>query len=197
MNRSLTAAVATTALLAPAGTAAADHVAGHAPPGGNNATTISALDATPNPLVFGTATTLDGRLSGAARQGTTVRLEADDTRPYGDAYRQVATASSDQSGHFAFTLKPLLNTQYRAVAQASPPVTSAARLVLVRTRVGLVVSDRTPRAGSLVPPSGEGSTRRFASVERWTSVSCGSGGASVMAAPEQAASDAPRSRVKT
>ena len=157
MNRSLVALVASSAVLAPA-VASASHRPGHAGGGGGGgATTISPLTAKPNPVVFGSTTVLSGRLSGTRVNAITVRLEADDVRPYGDAYRQVTTATgapvtatSDQAGRFAFSLKPQRNTQYRVVAQASPPVTSAPRLVLVRIRVGLVVSDTTPRAGSLV-----------------------------------------------
>lgn len=178
------------ALLAPA-SASADHKPGHAGGGGQGgATTISALDAKPNPVVFGSPTTLSGQLNGGSQSGTTVRLEADDTRPYGDAYKQVTTsagapltATSQQNGRFTFSVKPQRTTQYRAVAQASPPVTSAPRLVLVRIHVGLILSDSTPRAGSLVRfrgtvrPAHDGrtaliqrrsSTGRFVTVARTT-----------------------------
>jgi hypothetical protein len=185
---------ASAALLVPAA-AIADHRPGHAAPGGGGggggaATTISALDAKPNPVVFGSSTVLSGRLSGGTTGGVTVRLEADDTRPYGDAYKAATTptgapitATSEGSGRFAFTLRPQRNTQYRAIAQASPPVTSAPRLVLVRPLVGLIVSDRTPRAGALVrfrgtvrPPHDgrtvliqrRSSTGRFTTVARTT-----------------------------
>ena len=161
MARSLLPLLATGALLFPAA-AAADHRPGHQGGQGQGggqgaATTISALDAKPATVVFGSATVLSGRLSGGTVRGVVVRLEADETRPYGDSYKAVTgptgapvTATTDQNGRFAFTLKPQRNTQYRAVAQASPPVTSAPRLVLVRSLVGLIVSDRTPRAGSAV-----------------------------------------------
>jgi hypothetical protein len=135
----------------------ADHKPGHAAPGGGGATTVSALDAKPNPIVFGSNSTLSGRLSGGTVSGVTVRLEVDDTRPYGDAYKPATTATgaritatSDQSGRFSFTVKPPVNSQYRAVAQTSPNVTSAPRLVLVRPQVGLILSDPTPVAGALV-----------------------------------------------
>ena len=121
--------------------------------GGNNAaTTISALDARPNPLVFGTSTELSGRLSGGDVRGKTVRLEVDEVAPFGDAYVPLngVTTTTNTSGRFSFMLKPESNTQYRAIAQTSPPVTSAPRLVLVRPAVGLLVSDTTPRRGQLV-----------------------------------------------
>ena len=192
--RLITAAAATATLVVPSA-ALADHKPGHAAPGGGGgggggATTISALDAKPSILVFGSSTVLSGRLSGGTTSGVTVRLEADETRPYGDAYKAVTsptgapvTTRSDQGGRFAFTQRSQRNTQYRAVAQSSPPVTSAPRLVLVRPLVGLIVSDSTPRAGSLVrfrgtvrPPHDgarvliqrRSSTGRFVTVARTT-----------------------------
>lgn len=193
MSRLLAPAAATAALLVPAA-ALADHRPGHSAPGGGGgggaATTISALDAKPSTLVFGASTVVSGRLSGGTTSGVTVRLEADETRPYGDAYKAVTSptgapvsTTSESSGRFAFTLRPQRTTQYRAVAQSSPPVTSAPRLVLVRPLVGLFVSDSTPRAGSFVrfrgtvrPPHDgataliqrRSSTGRFVTVARAT-----------------------------
>ena len=188
MNRSLAVLLAVAFSLVP-GVAWADHRPGHAPPGGGGgggATTISALDAKPNPVVFGSSTVLSGRLSGGTTSGVVVRLEVDDTRPYGDAYKPATAANgdrivatSDQSGRFSFTLKPTVNSQYRAVAQTSPNVTSAARLVLVRSHVGLLLSDSTPAAGSLVRfrgtvrPQHDGATayiQRRSSTGRWVTV---------------------------
>ena len=184
MNRSLAVLLAVAFCVVP-GVAWADHRPGHAPPGGG-ATTISALDAKPTIVVFGSNTVLSGRLSGGTVSGVTVRLEVDETRPYGDAYKPATTASgaritttSDQSGRFSFTLKPAVNSQYRAVAQTSPNLTSAPRLVLVRTHVGLILSDSTPSAGSLVRfrgtvrPQHDGATayiQRRSSTGRWSTV---------------------------
>lgn len=149
------------------------------PKAGN--TTISKLDARPNPVVFLSATTVSGRLAGSAAAGTAVRLQADSTRPYGDKYDDVATVTSDPSGKFAFAVKPALGTQYRAIAELSPRLTSAGRLVSVRTKVGFNVSDRTPKRGSrvrfagLVRPAKDGraaliqrrsATGRFVTVAR-------------------------------
>ena len=133
--------------------AAAQNPNSNKPPGA--ATTIS-LDAKPTPVVFGAATSLSGRVSGGKSAGVVVRLEQDDTRPYGDSYKPLAgvTATTAKNGMYAFAIKPLLNTQYRAIAHSSPPLTSGAKLVLVRTLVGIRVSDRTPRRGSLVRFSG-------------------------------------------
>jgi len=122
------------------------------PPGtGAAAVTIAAKPAV---LVFGGSTILSGRVSGA-KAGVVVRLEADDTRPYGDAYKATgATATTANNGSYALNVKPLLNTRYRVVAQASPPVTSATTLVRVRMLVVLNLSDPTPVRGSLLRFSG-------------------------------------------
>lgn len=113
------------------------------------------LAAKPTIVVYSGVTTLSGRVSGADARAVTVRLEEDSTRPYGDSYKPSgATTTTDPSGRYAFALKPLQNTQYRAIAHASPRVTSAARLVLVRTLVGAKVSDSTPVRGTLVRFSG-------------------------------------------
>jgi len=121
------------------------------PPGGATGITIAAKPAI---VVFTGATTLSGRLAGA-KAGVVVRLEQDSTRPYGDGYTPTGnTLAVANNGMYSFTVKPLLNTQYRVVAQAAPPVTSAATLVRVRMRVGLTVSDLTPARGSRVRFSG-------------------------------------------
>jgi hypothetical protein len=112
------------------------------------------LDARANPIVFGGTTTLSGDVSPNGG-GVKIRFEEDATRPYGDSYKPSAlTATTAKNGKYSVAAKPLVNTQYRVIAQASPPVTSAPRLVLVRTLVGLRVSDSTPRRGALVTFSG-------------------------------------------
>ena len=113
------------------------------------------LDAQPNPLVFGSLTTLSGKLTGQTKAGVVIRFEQDATLPYGDSYQpSPLTATTGAGGNYSVTAKPLVKTQYRAIAQDSPPVRSAPRLVLVRSRVGLRLSDSTPRRGSLVRFSG-------------------------------------------
>jgi hypothetical protein len=113
------------------------------------------LDAKPNPVVFSAVTTLSGKVSGDTKAGVVIRFEQDTTKPYGDRYTPAAlTATTKAGGQFTLAYKPAVNTQLRAIAQASPPVTSNARLVMVRPLVGLRVSDSTPRRGSLVTFSG-------------------------------------------
>ncbi len=147
--RVATPAVAGLALLAPQVFAQ-----GNKPPKPPAASVVT-LDAKPNPLVFGQVTMLRGDLRGTGSAGVKIRFEEDATRPYGDSYKpSVLSATVANNGKYTVAAKPLVNTQYRAIAQASPPVTSAPRLVLVRTLVGLRVSDRTPSRGSLVTFSG-------------------------------------------
>ncbi|MEY2514329.1 MAG: hypothetical protein QOJ89_1687 [bacterium] len=113
------------------------------------------LDAKPSPVVFSSVTTLSGKLSADTKSGVVVNFEADTTKPYGDKYTPIALATTTNAGgQFSVAYKPAVNTQLRAIAKASPPVTSNARLVLVRPLVGLRVSDSTPRRGSLVTFSG-------------------------------------------
>jgi hypothetical protein len=122
------------------------------PPKGGAAIT---LDAKPAIVVYSTPTTLSGRLTGGNDTGVTIRLEQDSSRPYGDNYRPTGvTTTTAASGAYSFTLTPQLNTQYRVVAQASPGVTSPPKLINVRTRIGLRLSDSTPRRGALVQFAG-------------------------------------------
>ncbi len=113
------------------------------------------LDANPTTIIYSRVTTLSGRLSGRTVGGVGVRLWQDKTRPYGDRYTPTSlTARTSRNGRYSLAAKPLVNTQYRVVASVSPPVTSPPKLVLVRILVGIRLSDRTPRRGSLVRFSG-------------------------------------------
>jgi len=130
------------------------------------------LDAKPSRIVFSGVTTLSGRLSGPKAGSVGLRLWQDTTRPYGDAYKPSSiTATTDKNGRYSFAAKPLVNTSYRVVASTTPPVTSAARIVLVRIKVGIKLSDRTPMRGTLVRfygsvfPAHDG---RVASIQRRT-----------------------------
>ncbi len=157
------------------------------PPGNAPALTLAAA---PNPTVFTKPLALSGKLSGPGRAGIAVRFEQDQTRPYGDSYKPTGlVATTTQSGFYSFGLKPAKNTQYRAVAQTSPPVTSPPRLVNVRPLVGLRVSTRTPKAGRSVRFSGivlplrtgtalvqrRGSTGAFVTVARRALTASGAG----------------------
>lgn len=137
------------ASLAFAGIALADHKPGHQPGKGAADVTILAT----SPIVWGRSTAITGSVRGAAA-GVLVDLQSDPF-PYSDSeWAKEATAPTDAKGDYRFVPLPKLNTRYRAVAQASPPVTSAAATVLVQIRVKVAVSDSTPRRGSLVTFSG-------------------------------------------
>lgn len=102
--------------------------------------------------VFGVDVTLTGRVKGTATdRDVLVRLEADETFPYGDAYAATGlTARTSPSGDYTFVVKPSRNTQYRTVSESNPPLTSPGRLILVSPRVTLGLSDATPRRGQRV-----------------------------------------------
>ncbi|MDQ3935309.1 MAG: hypothetical protein M3340_11855 [Actinomycetota bacterium] len=137
------------ASLALATGALADHKPGHNPGQGNADVTISAT----SPIVWGRSTAITGSVRGAAA-GVLVDLQSDPF-PYSDAeFAKEATVPTDAKGDYRFAPAPRVNTRYRAVAQTSPPVTSAITTVLVRIRVKVAVSDSTPKRGSLVRFSG-------------------------------------------
>jgi len=168
-------------LVLPLAFTAAAAVAVAVPPGSGSAVT---LDANPSIVVYSSPTTLSGRLSGNDHSGKMVRLERDTTLPFGDGYQLSGlTTTTANNGRYSFTVEPALNTQYRVKAQASPPVTSAPKLVRVRTRVSIRLSDSTPKRGRLVRFSGSvypahdglraliqkrNSTGRFVTVARRT-----------------------------
>ena len=124
------------------GPVAADHKPGHNPGG---ATSLS-IAAKPAPVVFGSATVLSGRLTGATKAGVTVTLR-EDPFPFGDGTKPAATAVTDAQGDYSFTRRPSVNTTYGASAG---PTRSPNVLVNVRIRMSMRVSDSTPRVGQVV-----------------------------------------------
>jgi hypothetical protein len=125
------------------------------PPNTKPATSALSLDARPSPVIFGSVSSVSGKLTGSVKVGTLVRLEADATAPYGDSYKLTTlTTTTKANGDYSFAVKPLVNTSYRALAQTSPNIRSTARMVNVRSLVGVRLSDSTPRRGSLVRFSG-------------------------------------------
>jgi hypothetical protein len=121
--------------------------------GANAAAALSAptpatlsLGANPNPIVFGHATVLNGKLTGAKAGGKKVDVQAD-FFPYENKFIKVSTVTTSTNGSWTATVKPPLNARFRAHQGKtnSPAVT-----VLVRIRVSLKFSDRTPKAGRRV-----------------------------------------------
>jgi hypothetical protein len=113
------------------------------PPAGAAAVTIAA---TPRVVTFGRPVTIAGRATG--RPNDKVDLEQTPF-PFTDPFKNAAQGTTDSAANFSFQVTPALNTRYRAVVK-SPPATSADVTVLVRTKVGLRLSDRTPRRGARV-----------------------------------------------
>jgi hypothetical protein len=121
------------------------------------------LAATPNPVRFGRAATLQGTLTGAANAGRQVQLLA---RPFPFAGAFTATGSAvvtNAQGAFAITLPTVaVTTQFRARA-TSPAVTTPVVTVTVLASVGTRVSRTVVRSGRRVHFSG---TVRPAEVNR-------------------------------
>jgi hypothetical protein len=104
----------------------------------------------PDPVVFGRSVALTGHLAGSGHAGKTVHVQAD-AFPYEGNFKNVASAVTANSGAWATSDKPQVNTRYRA-RQGS--TTSGIATELVRIRVSLKLSDRTPLAGHRVRFSG-------------------------------------------
>lgn len=141
MRRSPAISLVLLAVIAVPMTAGASHKPNHSP--GAESLTVAAE---PNPVVYGGSVSIDGRLTSAARAGKNVVLESDPF-PFENDFSNVASSTTAASGNYAFTQQPGLHTRYR-VRQGnllSPVVT-----VLVRIRLGLRVSDRTPDRGERV-----------------------------------------------
>jgi hypothetical protein len=103
-------------------------------------------------VTFGKPTTLTGKLTGAkSNAGQTVDIQAD-TAPFEGTYVTVASPVTDANGNFTATNAPTALTRYRA--RVKPATTSPTTDVTVRLRVGVRVSDRTPRRGARVRFSG-------------------------------------------
>ena len=139
--------------------ATATHKPGHGP-GPAESLTIAAK---PNPVVYGGGVSVDGKLTSAARAGKNLILESDPF-PFENNFLNVANTTTAASGNYAFTQQPGLNTRYR-VRQGnllSPVVT-----VLVRIRLGLRVSDRTPDRGERVRFSGLACPQHVGSLIRF------------------------------
>ncbi len=110
------------------------------------------IGASANPVRFGLATTLSGKLKSGG--GAVVQLQADES-PFEGNYVAVAQAASATNGNYSFAgVRPGRNTQYRVEAQDTPRTKSPALLVRVAISVRLNVSDSSPDRGDRVTFSG-------------------------------------------
>lgn len=123
---------------------------GGPPPGGQDDVTLAAA---PNPVVFGRAVTLSGRVRAPGNNPIQVTLEQD-PHPFGDRFTTVGSRATEGNGSYSFTHIPREHTRYRVAAATSPATASAQLLVQVRIRATLRLSDSTPRRGQLVRFSG-------------------------------------------
>jgi hypothetical protein len=104
------------------------------------------IAATPAIVTFGKPVTIAGQLAG--RPNENVQLEQTPF-PFTDPFKNAAQGTTDAAANYSFLIVPTLNTRYHVVAK-SPPATSADVTVMVRTKVGLRLSDRTPARGARV-----------------------------------------------
>lgn len=115
-------------------------------PSGNPNLTITAK---PTTITFGQATTISGKVKGPSKDAAVVTLQQN-PYPFNDAFADAATVVSANKGNYSFSgVRPALNTRYR-VTTLVPLETSSVVEVLVRIKVVLRVSDRTPSAGQRV-----------------------------------------------
>jgi hypothetical protein len=121
-----------------------------AKPGANTVT----IAANPTQLVFGKSTVISGSVTGPGNAGVSVSLEAT-TAPYTGAFKAVGTpVTTDANGAYSFTVAPQASTRYHVSAKAGPTVDSPDVTMLVALKVGMAVSDKTPKAGQRVRFSG-------------------------------------------
>ena len=110
------------------------------------------ISASPETVVFGSATTISGRLRGGNREGIVIVLERN-PHPFA-GFTELATTTTNSQGEYRFQTTPDRHTRYRVTARRTPPETSAEVLVRVQIRVSIRVSDATPRRGHVVRFSG-------------------------------------------
>jgi hypothetical protein len=147
--------VALTFVIAAGLVAAADAQSGQPrqqPPGSGpyGRVPVLSIRAQPNPIVFGSTTTISGSLR-LRRNTANVRiiLQSRSFSPRG-TFANVSATTTDGRGDYRFVAKPGVNTVYRVLTDTRPVRRSVDLLVRVRTRVGVRASRNLVRAGRLV-----------------------------------------------
>jgi hypothetical protein len=108
------------------------------------------IGASPNPIVFGRATTLNGFVLGSGTSGVAVTLQQA-TQPAGP-YANAGKTTTGANGAYSFAgVAPAANTWYRTTAKGAM---SAPLLVRVRVALSLAVSRRRIARGTVVRFSG-------------------------------------------
>ncbi len=108
------------------------------------------INTSTNPIVYGSSVTIFGSLTGTGSANAAVTLQQAPF-PY-TRYTNLVGGRTNALGVYSFGgIRPGLDTRYRVRARR---VTSANKLVFVRYRVSLSVSDSTPKRGQRVRFSG-------------------------------------------
>ena len=126
------------------------------PPKQPSGTPSLSIRASATTITFGGTSRLTGRLRGRDNGGQSVAL---DHNPFPfPAFVLLTTGRTDAQGDYGFTVRPDRHTKYRARTVPSAPygipVVSPEVLIRVRLRVGIRLSDATPRRGQRVRFSG-------------------------------------------
>jgi hypothetical protein len=113
------------------------------------------LAATPNPVPYGSGTTLAGTLTGTGNANRVVQLQANPF-PYTQGFQPVGNSQlTNAQGGFSFLLPPVpINTQYRVLMPEKPSVVSPIVSVGVAVRVSTHVRRTRTARGLLVRFSG-------------------------------------------
>jgi hypothetical protein len=113
------------------------------------------LVATPNPVPFGSGTTLGGALTGTGNVGRAVQLQGNPF-PYTQGFLNIGNAQlTGAGGAFSFPVPSVpLNSQYRVLMPDRPAITSPIISVGVLVRVSTHVRERHASSGISVRFSG-------------------------------------------
>ena len=106
------------------------------------------ISAAPTVVTFGRTTTISGQLSGSPNAGQALELQESPAASSG--FKTVATATTNPTGGYSFTVSPKANSKYRVETKSKPGTKSGEVVVRVRIAVALRVSDSTPRRGQRV-----------------------------------------------
>ena len=122
------------------------------PPKQPSGTPSLSIRASATTVTFGGTSRITGRLRGRDNGGQSIAL---DHNPFPfPAFVLLTTGRTDAQGDYGFTVRPQRHTRYRARTTPSAPygipVVSPEVLVRVQLRVGIRLSDSTPRRGQRV-----------------------------------------------
>jgi hypothetical protein len=102
----------------------------------------------PNAVAFGTPANVTGAIS-SKQAGVALTLEAQ-AYPYKGGFTDAGTATTAADGTYTFAVTPAVSTHYRVSTSDKPTVRSPEAALAVSWKVGLGVSDKTPKKGQRV-----------------------------------------------